>query len=510
MDVDRVAGALVRPAAGVVDQARRIVALRPGRDPLRVVLPPSLVERHPHDDRRVVPEGVHDGLPLALELGVANGQVVRGHGLSLIEGARHVLPDQQAEPVAPGVEAVGLDLDVLAEHVQAQALDGLEVVPQGRVGRGRVEAVGPPALVEGPELEEGLAVEEEAIEPVAVLGDGDLPQPGVARDGVDLPALPGQGDLDVEEGRIVRGPQRGPVQSDHGGHGRRAAGRAGRRPVPLDGHGERQPGRIADDPGPEGQGPGADVGGDIEAGDVGLGHGLHPDRLPDAGHGRIEDAVRLHDLLAAGDAAVVFVGRVPDAQDDLLPAAPLEETGHVVGERVVAAPVGPGLAAVDPDRALPVDGAEMEQDPARAPGLGHVDGPPVPEGVADADGLADAREGRFDREGHQDLPVPRRGPPGVPGRDGVVPQTVEAGPLGPDELGPGVFGQDALRTDLGRPAGGDAVSRRLPGRGRLGPAGGGEGDEDGERQADGGSVHGGTPIGALVIHRPGPVNRSGD
>ena len=236
-------------------------------------------------------------------------------------------------------------------------------------------------------------------------------------------------------------------------------------------------------------------------GDVGLGHGLEPDRLPDARHGRVEDAVRLHDLLAAGDAAVVLVGRVPGPQHDLLLRAPLQEPGDVVSERVVAAAMAPGLAAVDPDRALPVDRAEVKEEAAAAPGLGHLDRPPVPEGLVDADRLADARERRFDRERDQDLPVPGLGAAGLTARDGIVPEAVQVRPIRAGHLGPGIFGQGVGRADLGRPAGHDPVPGGLPLRGRLGFAGGERAGEHEERQNGGrGSLHGGTPIDALVDH----------
>ena len=197
VDVADVADPLVGPAAGVVDQAGRVVRLRPGGDALGVVLAPALVERHPHHDRGMGDQGVHDGLPFALELGVPGRQGFGRVRIALVEGARHVLPDEEAQLVAPVVEPVGLDLDVLPEHVHAQGLDRLDVVAQGRVGRGRVEPVRPPALVERPELEERLVVQEEPVESLPVLADGDLAHPGVARDLVQDPAVLPERGLDV-------------------------------------------------------------------------------------------------------------------------------------------------------------------------------------------------------------------------------------------------------------------------------------------------------------------------
>ncbi len=62
--------------------------------------------------------------------------------------AGHVLPDQQAELVAPVVPAVRLDLDVLAGHVHAELLGHLDVVLEGLVRRGGVQPIRPPALIE--------------------------------------------------------------------------------------------------------------------------------------------------------------------------------------------------------------------------------------------------------------------------------------------------------------------------------------------------------------------------
>ena len=70
-------------------------------------------------------------------------------------------------------------------------------------------------------------------------------------------------------------------------------------------------------------------------------------------------------------------------------------------EAVVAAAVGAQLLAVDPDGGLPVDGAEVEQQPpARATSRGTCERPAIPEPVGV---LHHAREGRLDRERDQDL-----------------------------------------------------------------------------------------------------------
>ena len=70
----------------------------------------------------------------------------------------HVLPNREAHSVTVVVPAQRLDLDVLAYHVEAEPVDRLEVGAQCLVGGGGVQAVWPVALVEGAELEDGLAV----------------------------------------------------------------------------------------------------------------------------------------------------------------------------------------------------------------------------------------------------------------------------------------------------------------------------------------------------------------
>jgi len=80
----------------------------------------------------------------------------------------HVLPYDHAGLVAVVVPAGGLDLHVLADHVVAQLLGLDDVECERLVGRGRVEAVGPPALVERTELEQRLVVEGQANDAVLV------------------------------------------------------------------------------------------------------------------------------------------------------------------------------------------------------------------------------------------------------------------------------------------------------------------------------------------------------
>ena len=76
--------------------------------------------------------------------------------------ARHILPDEQAELVAPIVPAFRFNLDVLAGHVEAEFLQHFNVIAQRLVGRRGVKAVGPEALIERAKHEISFVVELDA------------------------------------------------------------------------------------------------------------------------------------------------------------------------------------------------------------------------------------------------------------------------------------------------------------------------------------------------------------
>ena len=153
--VDEVRLVELRPAGCVDDEARRIGRARCAYDlPLEVRrrLAPVLVERDPHHDARMPAQLVDDLEPLAQETpaGDLRREVVAG---------RHVLRDEQAEAVAPRVPARILDLDVLADEVEAHRLHRLDVGAERVVARRRVDAVRPEALVEHARDVERLAVQ---------------------------------------------------------------------------------------------------------------------------------------------------------------------------------------------------------------------------------------------------------------------------------------------------------------------------------------------------------------
>src|SRR3546814_11159252 len=57
--------------------------------------------------------------------------------------------------------ARGLDLDVLAQHVESRLLEEYEVAFHLLLGRRRVEPVGPPALIQRAVLQDGFVVEQD-------------------------------------------------------------------------------------------------------------------------------------------------------------------------------------------------------------------------------------------------------------------------------------------------------------------------------------------------------------
>lgn len=428
---------------------------------------------------------VDDGAVLVLPLGAGRG----GRALAAVHG-RHVLPHQQPQAVRPVEPPLRLDLDVLADHVEAQVLVLLQVVPEGRVGGSGVEAVRPVALVQGAALEDERPVEHGALDTVHVL-HRDRPHPRVRADPVGARTA-GELGRDVVQERVLRRPQAGVGHR----YGELLADRAGGGADLCTAVGDGDLGARAVGPGRTYRHPQRvvlEVRDHVEPGDARGGSRLQPDRLPDPGRGGVEDAVpgvRGHvlDALLADGLAAGLRG-VVRGHDDGVGGAAVQQRRDVVRERVVAPSVdGPGLLPVDPDRGLPVGGAEVELDPSAAPAGRDGEGALVPELVVLGDLPLDARERGLRREGHPDLLAERRRLTGVARRDGEVPDAVEIGPVGAGELRSRILRQRVVDRDLVGPR------RRhrcgLGGPGRRGGAGGGRagGEEagDGECQHRGG------------------------
>ena len=131
-----------------------------------------------------------------------------GHERSIV-GATvyHVLPDDHSQAVAVPVPAFGFDLHMLAYHVESQLLGFYDVVHERLVGRGCVEPVGPPALIERSELETLPVVELQAQKSLLAADGGVLAHRGVAADPVDRLSAAEERRFEVVEYGCVGGPE---------------------------------------------------------------------------------------------------------------------------------------------------------------------------------------------------------------------------------------------------------------------------------------------------------------
>ena len=140
----------VPASAGRVDEAGRVVPLREIEHRMRqelAWLAPALVVGVPHHNAGERLEVVHHLLHLLSLKPVALDRL-RLHRISpAASPARQVLYDEYAEPVAHRVVLLRLDLDVLAEHVEAAVLQHFDVILHRLLARRREESVGPPSLV---------------------------------------------------------------------------------------------------------------------------------------------------------------------------------------------------------------------------------------------------------------------------------------------------------------------------------------------------------------------------
>ena len=140
---------LIVPPACMVDGARFIHLPDPAHGFRCIELTPALVERHPHGHgRAVVKQGDHllqffIVFPPALRILPRETAVIllsirkvlsrderqadRG-GFIRSAPVRHVLPDEHTKPVAMIIPAQRFNLDMLAQHVEAHFLHGLNVM----------------------------------------------------------------------------------------------------------------------------------------------------------------------------------------------------------------------------------------------------------------------------------------------------------------------------------------------------------------------------------------------
>src|SRR5262249_32387419 len=104
-------------------------------------------------------------------------------------------------------------------------------------------------------------------------------------------------------------------------------------------------------------------------------HRLQPDRLPDAGAGRVEDAARLSHLFTARLRAGIC--GIESSDDDFI-VARFQMLGDVEAKGVIAALVRANLRSIDHDMRFPIDRAEVQEDTLSLPFLGNREGAAVP------------------------------------------------------------------------------------------------------------------------------------
>ena len=424
VDAPELARALVVPAARAVDEARGIYVRDGVGERVGVELAPALVEYDPHDDARVVIE-VRDhvqqllaellaaALLLARELHVLVVAAVRAGQQGGADGergiapaaVRHILPDEHPQAVAVIVPAVGLDLHVLAQGVEAHRLGRGDVeYERGVAGRG-VEPVGPPALVEEAVHEIGLPVEQQALHAVPVLADGDAAQGEIA-----LRAVLAEREDELIEIGVLRRPEADVAELYEralpGGElellaVNLRAHRALAADVELDlaALGMRR---------------------DEEAGHVVLRHALAPDGLPYPAHGAVPYAAGLELLLAARVPGAVR--GVRDADDEGV-CALRQKLGYVRREGEGAARVRADVLAVEPDARALVDRAEVQQYAAYVEALRQLEFAPVPQEFARLQHPLHAREDALRREGDAYLEIVLLGLAVLAG-EGAVPEAV--------------------------------------------------------------------------------------
>ena len=361
------------------------------------------------------------------------GQHLHGQGLPALKAGHQVLPHDDPQPVAVIVPPQRLDLDVLAQHVEAHVPGGLNVPDHGLVRRRGVQAVGPVALVQQARLEAGLAVQGQ--HPAApVLHNGEFPHTEVAFH----PVAGGQRHLQIVQIRVLRAPG-AEVLRRNGAHAQSLfIGPAAGDDLTAAQHRDPRSGGVI---GPDGiaQGFFVIVRGQPQGVNVVFRHALQPYRLPDAALGGVPDAAPVPALLAEGvDPAVGIVG---DGRGQaVLPGD--QGAGDVQGEGQIAPLMAPHGVVVYQHPAALIHRAEVQQHPVPAEALRQGKGPLIPQGLAAFQPEITAGQQALRREGHQYLSAAAAGIL-VAVLHGVVPQAVEAEIAVPPQLGPGILRQRA-------------------------------------------------------------------
>ena len=378
------------------------------------------------------------------------GQVGDVPLVHLPAAVHHILPDDEAQLIAVVVPPLRLDLGVLAQQVEAQLLDLLQLVHHRRVrGRG-IQPLRPVALVQQAVEEDGLSVEAEAqdafrVRLTAPFAEGKITVHGIKTVFVPLGGTHGQ----VVEERAVRTPRKEMFLRDVQRH---LAVLVGLVAAPVLGNGHA--------PGPHHSpevfcpaglgrvgfyrhGPGIVVRGDRQLRNVIVRHPLQPDGLPDAALGMVEHPAGGQGLLAPGLGAIP--GGVLHGHPEGVAARP-QIIGDVQRKGPVAAPVAAGQMAVDLHGAGVVHRSEVEQHPSALPRRGRK-AAVVVEPLPGLQRPPHSGSRSLGRVGHPDGPIPRRGELCRLGKR-VLPRAVQGLKAVPPQRRAGVFGKWVLHFAL--------------------------------------------------------------
>ena len=281
---------------------------------------------------------------------------VREEGIAAV--IDHVLKHDHAETVAGIVKQLRLDLDVLAQGVEAQPLHGKNVVLKAGGRRGRKQAVAPVPLVENAVEEIGFPVQAQAR--LAVFRP-DLQR---AQGEIGLHAVLRRLDLRLVKIGILRRPEAGRLQRQ-------------RRAAPLEGllqHALRRP--DAHDAllhALRKQADAVSLRFSADRADILLRHALQPDGLPQAGYRRIPHSAAPASLLAVGqNVGLQPVGHA-DEQDVFLP----QGVRNVEGEGLIAAGMRAERRTVQPDLRDLIRRAEVQQHAPPHKARGQEEAAPV-------------------------------------------------------------------------------------------------------------------------------------
>ena len=293
----------------------------------------------------------------------------------------HVLEDDHAQLVALVVEFVGLNLDVLAEHIEAQRLHGENIVGKTLGAGRRQQTVGPVTLVQQTVEEVRFAVETQALILAHLLdlqtADGEIALHPVLR----------RGHGEVVEIGVLRGPETGILRGDGHGtilHFEVTQTRHSRHSV----HG-----RL------DGDGHGIAPVFHVQFPNVMFGHGFQPHGLPDAGHGGVPHAAPLHYLLAVGEGLVSQVV-ITDQLDGVFLSQKIRD---VKCDMLVAALMGTDFLTVDRAFQDLVRRTDVQQHPPPVKALRQAYTAAVMQRCTLAKMPSHARQDALRAEGHPDV-----------------------------------------------------------------------------------------------------------